>query len=103
MQKQSKSQQQRKKQVQARPGLESKMKPLPLSKPPDSKKGKLQGKVALITGGDSGIGKAVALLFAQEGANIVISYLNEHSDARLTKREVEQYTECLIVPGDLSK
>ncbi len=103
MQKQSKSQQQRKKQVQARPGLESKMKPMPLSKFPASNKGKLEGKVALITGGDSGIGKAVAILFAQEGANIVISYLNEHSDARQTQREVEHYTECIIVPGDLSK
>jgi len=103
MQKQSKSKQLRKKQVQTRPGLESKMMPVPLSKLPYSKKGKLYGKVALITGGDSGIGKAVALLFAQEGANIVISYLNEHSDARQTQREVEQYTECLIVPGDLSK
>jgi NAD(P)-dependent dehydrogenase (short-subunit alcohol dehydrogenase family) len=103
MQKQSKSKPIRKKQVQARPGLESKMKPVPVSKRPDTKKGKLEGKVALITGGDSGIGKAVAVLFAQEGANIVISYLNEHSDARQTQREVEQYTECLIVPGDLSK
>lgn len=103
MQKQSKSQQQRKKQVQPRPGFESKMKPMPVSKLPDTKKGKLEGKVALITGGDSGIGKAIAILFAQEGANIVISYLNEHSDARQTQREVEHYTECLIVPGDLSK
>jgi FlaA1/EpsC-like NDP-sugar epimerase len=90
MQKQSKSKPIRKKQVQARPGLESKMKPVPVSKRPDTKKGKLEGKVALITGGDSGIGKAVAVLFAQEGANIVISYLNEHSDARQTQREVEQ-------------
>lgn len=103
MQKQSKSKTLRKKQAQSRPGLESKMKPVPLSKLPALKHGKLQGKVALITGGDSGIGKAVALLFAQEGASIVISYLNEHSDARQTQREIEEYTECLIVPGDLSK
>ncbi len=103
MQKQSKSKPVRKKQTQARPGLESKMKPVPLSKLPESRKGKLEGKVALITGGDSGIGKAIAILFAQEGANIVISYLNEHSDARQTQREVEKYCQCLIVPGDLSK
>jgi NAD(P)-dependent dehydrogenase (short-subunit alcohol dehydrogenase family) len=103
MQKQSKSKQLRKKQIQTRPGLESKMKPLPLSKLPETTKGKLFGKVALITGGDSGIGKAVAVLFAQEGAKIVISYLNEHSDAKQTQREVEMHTECLIVPGDLSK
>lgn len=103
MQKQSKPQQQRNKQVQSRPGIESKMKPVPLSKLPASTKGKLEGKVALITGGDSGIGRAVAILFAQEGANIVISYLNEHSDARQTQREVEQYSECLILPGDLIK
>jgi NAD(P)-dependent dehydrogenase (short-subunit alcohol dehydrogenase family) len=64
--------------------------------------GKLKGKVALITGGDSGIGKAVAIAFAKEGANIVISYLNEHEDANATRQEIEQVgRECLIFAGDI--
>ncbi len=103
MQKQSKSKQLRKTQSQLRPGLEGKMSPTPIAKLPQKKGGKLEGKVALITGGDSGIGKAVAILLAQEGAKIVISYLNEHADAKETKREVDEYSECLILPGDLSK
>ena len=66
--------------------------------------GKLQDKIALITGGDSGIGRAVAVLFAQEGANVAIAYLSEHDDARETQRLVEALgRECLIIPGDLSK
>jgi len=51
--------------------------------------GKLKNKVALITGGDSGIGRAVALCYAKEGANVIIAYLNEHDDAKETKRLVE--------------
>lgn len=64
--------------------------------------GKLEGKVALITGGDSGIGRAVSLAFAKEGADIAIVYLYEHEDAMETKRYVEaQGRRCLLLPGDL--
>jgi NAD(P)-dependent dehydrogenase (short-subunit alcohol dehydrogenase family) len=103
MQKQGESRKLREPQSQARPGKESNMKPKPKAKPQPKDKGKLQGKVALITGGDSGIGRAVALLFAQQGAAISIAYLNEHSDAAETKRLVDQQTECILLPGDLSK
>lgn len=79
------------------------MKPLPKYEPANYKAaGKLQGKAALITGGDSGIGRAVAVLFAKEGADVVISYLNEHSDAEETKRQVEQEgRKCILIPGDI--
>lgn len=64
--------------------------------------GKLDGRVAIITGGDSGIGRAVAIAFAKEGANIVISYLNEHDDAKETQALVEKEgAECILVPGDV--
>jgi len=64
--------------------------------------GKFEGKVALITGGDSGIGRAVALAFAKEGADIAISYLEEHKDADLTKQMVEAAgSRCLLIPGDI--
>src|SRR5438045_5768456 len=64
--------------------------------------GKLQGRVALITGGDSGIGHAVAVAFAKEGADVAIAYLNEHKDARDTKRDIEaEGRRCEIFPGDL--
>src|SRR5687768_5421693 len=86
-----------------RPGLESEMRPRPRAEDPKHKgTGKLKDKVALITGGDSGIGRAVALLFAKEGADVAISYLNEHSDAEETKRMVEQHgRRCLVMPGDI--
>jgi NAD(P)-dependent dehydrogenase (short-subunit alcohol dehydrogenase family) len=93
-------------QHQPRPGIETRMMPQPIFDYPTVKgSNKLKDKVALITGGDSGIGKAVAILFAKEGADIAISYLNEHSDAKETRRIIEeQYgRRCLIIPGDVSK
>ncbi|MDT3425185.1 NAD(P)-dependent dehydrogenase (short-subunit alcohol dehydrogenase family) [Paenibacillus forsythiae] len=85
------------------PGLESEMTPRPKYEPAAYKAaGKLLGKAALITGGDSGIGRAVAVAFAKEGADVVISYLNEHSDAEETKRQVEQEgRKCVLVSGDI--
>jgi NAD(P)-dependent dehydrogenase (short-subunit alcohol dehydrogenase family) len=65
--------------------------------------GRLTGKVAVITGGDSGIGRAVAIAFAREGADVLISYLDEHEDAQDTAKYVEQAgRRCVLVPGDLS-
>lgn len=85
------------------PGLESEMKPAPRAEDHShTGTGKLKGKVALITGGDSGIGRAVAILFAKEGANIAIAYLNEHNDAEETKRQVEQEgRKAILLPGDI--
>jgi hypothetical protein len=65
---------------------------------------KLTGKAAIITGGDSGIGRAVAIAYAREGADVLISYLDEHEDAQETQRWVEQAGhKCVLVPGDISK
>jgi NAD(P)-dependent dehydrogenase (short-subunit alcohol dehydrogenase family) len=65
--------------------------------------GRLANKVALITGGDSGIGRAVAIAYAREGADVAISYLDEHEDARQTARWVEEAgRQCLLLPGDLA-
>jgi hypothetical protein len=65
--------------------------------------GRLAGKKAVITGGDSGIGRAVAIAFAREGADVLISYLNEHEDAQATATYVEQAGQkCVLVPGDLA-
>jgi len=85
------------------PGIESAMEPLPRSNPrPQAGSGRLAGKVALITGGDSGIGRAVALAFASEGADIAISYLDEHEDAAEAARLVEQTgRHCRCYPGDI--
>src|SRR5947209_3366556 len=64
--------------------------------------GKLQGKVALITGGDSGIGHAVAVAFAKEGADVAIVYLDAHEDAQKVKQQVEQEgRKCLTIAGDV--
>lgn len=64
--------------------------------------GKLKGLTAIITGGDSGIGRAVAILFAREGADVSIVYLNEHRDAKETQRHVEaEGRQCLLLPGDV--
>jgi NAD(P)-dependent dehydrogenase (short-subunit alcohol dehydrogenase family) len=82
------------------------MHPKPVTDPrPFAAGGKLVGKTALITGGDSGIGKAVALLFAKEGADIAITYLNEHKDARDTQREIADNfgRQCLLFPGDITR
>jgi NAD(P)-dependent dehydrogenase (short-subunit alcohol dehydrogenase family) len=91
-------------QQQTLPGNEQKMNPIPIHDNPQYVgSNKLKDKVALITGGDSGIGKAVAIVFAKEGAKIVISYLNEDNDAQDTKDQVEKYGGvCLLIKGDLS-
>ncbi|PPA69181.1 SDR family oxidoreductase [Jeotgalibacillus proteolyticus] len=85
------------------PGVEKLMVPLPIIENPNYKgSGKLTGKVALITGGDSGIGAAVAIAFAKEGADVAISYLDEHEDANRTKMRIEQLgQQCILMPGDL--
>lgn len=90
-------------QKQSQPGLESKMRPEPEFVRKDYRaSGKLNNKVALITGGDSGIGRAVAIAYAMEGASLAIQYLNEHEDAEKTKQLVEQAGgECLLLAGDL--
>lgn len=87
-----------------RPGNESDLEPRPDYLAPGYRgSGKLDGRVALITGGDSGIGRAVAVLFAREGADVAIGYLNEHGDAEETKRAVEaEGRRALLIPGDVS-
>jgi NAD(P)-dependent dehydrogenase (short-subunit alcohol dehydrogenase family) len=85
------------------PGVESQMNPVPVSEDSRYKPAsKLKDKVAIITGGDSGIGRAVAIAFAKEGADVAIVYLNEHGDAEETHRQVEEEgRKCLHVAGDL--
>ncbi|MFC0773796.1 SDR family oxidoreductase [Terrimonas alba] len=93
-------------QHQPRPGIESRMKPNPVFDYPELKgNNRLKNKVVLITGGDSGIGRAVAVLFAKEGAQVAISYLNEDKDARDTMEYIETNygAECLLLKGDLSR
>lgn len=85
------------------PGIEISMNPRPISVNPDYKPcGQLTQKVALISGGDSGIGRAISLLFALEGADIGIIYLNEHDDANMTKADIEKVgRRCLLMAGDI--
>jgi NAD(P)-dependent dehydrogenase (short-subunit alcohol dehydrogenase family) len=88
-----------------KPGIESDLDPRPRYRAPRYKgSGKLDGKVALITGGDSGIGRAVAVLYAREGADVAIVYLDvEQSDAEETRRAVEaEGKDALLIPGDVS-
>jgi NAD(P)-dependent dehydrogenase (short-subunit alcohol dehydrogenase family) len=91
-------------QHQAKPGIESKVTPRPRYEAPQYRgAGKLTGRVALITGGDSGIGRAVAVLYAREGADVAIVYLpEEESDAEETRTAVEaEGKRCLLIPGDV--
>lgn len=88
---------------QRRPGVEKRMQPEPDTKPA-KQSGKMKNKVLFVTGGDSGIGKACALLFAQEGADVIIVYLNEHEDAKDAKKKIESYgKKCLLISGDITK
>ena len=92
------------KQHQLKPGSEARLDPAPMYDAPFYiGSHKLEGKIALITGGDSGIGRAVAVLFAREGAEVAISYLDEHEDAKATKKVVEaEGKRCILIPGDIS-
>jgi NAD(P)-dependent dehydrogenase (short-subunit alcohol dehydrogenase family) len=92
------------KQHQAKPGIESELQPRPMFEAPEYKGSeKLRDRVAIITGGDSGIGRSVAVLFAREGADVAVVYLNEHKDAEETGRAVEaEGRRCLLLPGDVT-
>ena len=91
-------------QVQSRqPGFEYMINPKPIFEHPAYKAGnKLEGKIAIVTGGDSGIGRAVSVAFAKEGADVAILYLDEHQDAETTKTIIESYgRKCLLISGDV--
>lgn len=99
----SQDQQQFPRQQQQPHGIEQKMTPQPKTSRADYQgSNKLQGKVAIITGGDSGIGHAVAVAFAKEGADCTIVYLDAHEDAQRVKQEIEQEgRRCLLIAGDI--
>ena len=86
------------------PGMEYEMTPQPIFDNPNYKgSDKLKDKVAIITGGDSGLGKSAAIAFVKEGAKVVIPYYNEHKDANETKEYIEKLGgECLLLTGDIS-
>lgn len=86
------------------PGFEYIMNPRPIAENPYATYAKrLKDKVAIVTGGDSGIGRAVAYAFAHEGADVVISYLDEHVDAKETMQRIKEIgRDCILVPGDLT-
>jgi short chain dehydrogenase len=88
----------------AKPGLEEALALAPMYDAPHYKGSeKLAGKIALITGGDSGIGRAVAVLYTREGADVAVAYLNEHEDAEETKRAVEnEGRRCILISGDVA-
>ena len=91
-------------QNQEPPGTEQPMRPAPDHGETSYRgSGRLNGKAAIVTGGDSGIGKAVAIAFAREGADVVISYLNEHDDAEDTRKWVQEAgRKAVLIPGDLT-
>lgn len=90
-------------QEQSLPGSQKQQQPTPEVLPKEYPNGKLAGKVAIVTGSDSGIGQAVAILFAKEGADVVVSYLCEDEDAKVTQQHIESYKRrCLLVASDLS-
>jgi NAD(P)-dependent dehydrogenase (short-subunit alcohol dehydrogenase family) len=86
------------------PGRESEMNPRPDYMPRYPGSGRLEGKVAIVTGGDSGIGRAVSVLFAREGANVAIIYLEENDDAKETAEAIKREgRECLTIAGDIGE
>ena len=86
------------------PGIEAEMDPKPIYDNDEPGQRRLDGKVAVITGGDSGIGRAVAIAFAKEGAEVVIAYLNEHEDAKQTAEDIRKYgKEPLLLARDISQ